>query len=71
MKELLIPESLYCFLIRLYREYYQRINNGRQIDIVKDAEVIAMILVCAMKYEELQNYRKEQANAERTEQTAE
>lgn len=57
-RTLQIPESLYAFLCRLYRDYYKRINGGRTIEHVGDGEIIAMILVCAMKFEEIQNLMK-------------
>ena len=57
-RTLQIPESLDAFLCRLYREYYKRINNGKTIGRVGDGEIIAMILVCAMKYDEIQNLMK-------------
>lgn len=54
MKEIRIPDNLYNFLRSLYQDYYQRIkSNPIALENIEDAEIIAMIFVCAMQYHKL------------------
>ena len=59
MKEIKIPDNLYNFLRSMYQSYYQRIKSTPiALENIEEAELIAMIFVCAMQY--YKNFMKEE-----------